>query len=91
MSFRSASYEDLRGGLVPAYRQIANELRRIIVDHRLEPGTRLPLETELVVKFEVVCCSPDVWLLPRGLSRRAPVLNDANSHRVLAATSQNRC
>lgn len=43
----------LRGALVPAYRQIANELRRVIVDHRLEPGTKLPSETELVAKFDV--------------------------------------
>jgi DNA-binding GntR family transcriptional regulator len=43
----------LKGALVPAYRQIANELRRVIVDNRLEPGTKLPSETELVAKFDV--------------------------------------
>ncbi|OJU47782.1 MAG: hypothetical protein BGN98_04760 [Microbacterium sp. 69-7] len=43
----------LKGALVPAYRQIANELRRVIVDHRLQPGTKLPSETELVAKFDV--------------------------------------
>lgn len=43
----------LKGAFVPAYRQIANELRRVIVDNRLEPGTKLPSETELVAKFDV--------------------------------------
>lgn len=38
----------LKGALVPAYRQIANELRRVIEVHKLPPGTKLPSETELV-------------------------------------------
>lgn len=43
----------LKGALVPAYRQIANELRRVIIDHQLQPGTKLPSETELVARFDV--------------------------------------
>lgn len=43
----------LKGALVPAYRQIANELRRVIEDHKLQPGTKLPSETELVARFDV--------------------------------------
>ncbi|MEO2135145.1 GntR family transcriptional regulator [Microbacterium sp.] len=43
----------LKGALVPAYRQIANELRRVIEVHKLQPGTKLPSETELVAKFDV--------------------------------------
>jgi DNA-binding transcriptional regulator YhcF (GntR family) len=43
----------LKGAMVPAYRQIANELRRVIVDHQLQPGTKLPSESELVARFDV--------------------------------------
>jgi DNA-binding FadR family transcriptional regulator len=37
----------------PAYRQVAEQLRALILQGRLEPGDRLPNEVELSVKFGV--------------------------------------
>lgn len=37
----------------PAYAQIAEQLRRVILDKKVTPGTQLPSETELVQRFRV--------------------------------------
>lgn len=37
----------------PAYAQIAEQLRRVIVNRKVTPGTQLPSETELVQRFLV--------------------------------------
>lgn len=37
----------------PAYAQIAEQLRRVIRDSKVEPGTQLPAEPELVQRFGV--------------------------------------
>lgn len=42
-----------RAELRPAYVQIASQLRRIISDRGVEPGTKLPVEAELVERFKV--------------------------------------
>jgi len=42
-----------RNGRTPVYQQIAEQLRRIIVDQRVGPGTKLPAEPVLVDRFGV--------------------------------------
>ncbi|MBF4463132.1 MULTISPECIES: GntR family transcriptional regulator [unclassified Rathayibacter] len=43
----------LKGAIIPAYRQIADELRRVITVRQLEVGTKLPSEAQLVARFGV--------------------------------------
>lgn len=51
--FPVEALRDARDSLAPAYRRIADELRRVIDEYDLEPGTRLPSETQLVSRFDV--------------------------------------
>ncbi|WP_194421469.1 GntR family transcriptional regulator [Microbacterium abyssi] len=43
----------VRADTRPAYAQIADQLRRVIRDSKLEPGTQLPSEPDLVKRFGV--------------------------------------
>ena len=51
--FPVEALRDARDSLAPAYRRIADELRRVIDEYDLEPGTKLPSETQLVSRFDV--------------------------------------
>ena len=43
----------IRDDTQPAYAQIAEQLRRVILEWKITPGTQLPSETELVERFGV--------------------------------------